>query len=113
MAVRVADVRLAMFLEFLHFATNRRDSGQQRAALDEAFQFADSCSRSVLRLGWCVSNQQTWTLTAASLSYPRLWSTVIHAALLAGIRHCLGARIGSGMHHLQHLPEMPDSLLIW
>eukprot|EP00959_Pyramimonas_sp_CCMP1952_P020169 425576-Pyramimonas_sp.AAC.1 len=96
-------------MKFLHFASSQESSITGiSTVMAHVARLADSCSRAALHFGWCVSAAGRWELTRSTAHYPWLWSAIFHVALLAGVRRCLGARIGRGMRCLQQLPEMPS-----
>ena len=111
MPCRVSDLRLALFSELLYFLTE--GSTVWRSALLEVVNFGNECTRAMVRLGWCIGADGNWTMTQATKQYPKLWQAVTHAALLLGIKQCHGARVGCGIHHMQHLAEMDSSVLVW
>eukprot|EP00959_Pyramimonas_sp_CCMP1952_P124019 2592872-Pyramimonas_sp.AAC.1 len=52
MSVRIADVRKALYVEFLHFASSQDSSITGiSTVMTQVTKFADSCSRAVLRFG--------------------------------------------------------------
>ena len=112
MPCRTSDVRRALFTQLLYLAFDRAGSTHTNAYV-EIVEFANSCNRSHVRLGWCVDPSRQWTLSKATYQYEDLWRAVQHASLVMGIRHCHGARIGCGMHNVHGPPEMKQSLLLW
>eukprot|EP00959_Pyramimonas_sp_CCMP1952_P452886 9467327-Pyramimonas_sp.AAC.1 len=64
MSVQIADIRKALYMEFLHFASSQDSSTTGiSTVMTQVTKFADSCSGAVLRFGWCVSPAGRWELT--------------------------------------------------
>ena len=108
MLCRTGDIRHALFSTLLHFAW-----GFNRPAVESELRIAQTrlTGREVFHSlvkyiedmqggtvhGWAVSSRGTWTLTRASLSEPWIWEAIMFLALLAGIKHRHGARMGRAL----------------